>query len=109
MDPATIFGIAIAFASMVAMIYLEGSTIGAILLPAPLILVFGASIAIGIGSGTVKDALHAFKSLPKAFVGKVAKPADEIPEVVRIAGIARTEGLLALEAESQKTDDPFVR
>lgn len=109
MELATLIGVGIAFTSMVTMIILEGSTVSSILLPAPMILVFGASIAVGIASGTLRDSIHALKQLPKAFVGKVVQPAAEIPEVVRLSGIARKDGLLALEAESQKTDDPFVR
>ena len=49
MDPATIVGILVAFASLVAMVYLEGAHITSILLPAPIILVFGALIMICSG------------------------------------------------------------
>lgn len=109
MDIATAVGVVIAFVSLVVMILLEGSTVGSILLLAPMVLVFGASIAVGVGSGTFQDARHACRQLPKAFVSRIPTATDAIDEVVRMAHIARAEGLLALEAESQKTDDPFVR
>jgi chemotaxis protein MotA len=110
MDPATIIGILVAFGSLVAMVFLEGASITSILLPAPIILVFGASIFVAIASGTLKDSLVALKALPRAFTGKVAKPADAIEEVVRAAETVQNDGgLLALEAESQKTEDPFQR
>ena len=44
MDPATIIGILLAFGALVTMVLLEGAQITSILLPAPIILVFGASI-----------------------------------------------------------------
>jgi chemotaxis protein MotA len=109
MDPATIIGLLLAFGSIGSMIFLEGSSVTSILLPAPMILVFGATIAVGIASGTIADALRAAKSLPTAFRGKLAQPAGLIDEVVAIADKARKEGLLALEAEAQKVTDPFLK
>ncbi len=110
MDPATIIGILVAFGSLIAMVYLEGSQITSILLPAPIILVFGASIFAAVASGTLKDSVRAFKTLPRAFTGKAPRPAEAIEEIVRAAEIVQNDGgLLALEAESQKTDDPFQR
>ena len=44
MDPATIIGLVMAVVAIVAMITLEGGHIGAIFLPAPLILVFFGSM-----------------------------------------------------------------
>jgi chemotaxis protein MotA len=91
------------------MIFLEGSTPASILRPAPMILVFGATIAVGIASGTVSDTLIAIKSLPRAFRGKLAQPEVLIEQMVHIAEKARKEGLLALEAEAQKIEDPFLK
>ena len=71
MDPATLLGILIAFGAIVAMIFLEGGSVTSILLPAPMILVFGATIAVGIASATVKDLGLVVKALPRAFQGKV--------------------------------------
>src|SRR5690606_33286985 len=110
MDPATIIGIIIAFGSLVAMVMLEGAHLQSILLPAPIILVLGGSIAAALASGTLKDARAAVKMLPQAFVAKAAQPGAAIVDVVRAAEVVQNDGgLLALEAESQKTDDPFQR
>ena len=65
MDPATLIGILLAFAALVAMVFLEGAHITSILLPAPIILVFGASIFVAVASGTLRDALRAVKALPR--------------------------------------------
>jgi chemotaxis protein MotA len=109
MDPATLLGLVLAFGALLAMIFIEGSNVTAILLPAPMILVFGATIAVGIMGGTLKDALFAFKSLPRAFRGKTTPPGEIIDTVVMLAETARTKGLLALEQEADGTDDPFLR
>ena len=109
MDPATIIGLLIAFGSLLAMIIMEGASPMSVLLPAPMILVFGATIAVGIASATIKDTIHAVKALPRAFVGKVSKPQANIDQMVEIAEKARSEGLLSLEQEADKVDDPFLK
>jgi chemotaxis protein MotA len=109
MDPATLVGIALAFGALYAMLTLEGSHLSAILLPAPMILVFFATIAVGVAGGTLRDAFQAFKSLPRAFIGRTTKPQVVIEQVVGLAETARTKGLLALEQEAENIDDPFLR
>ena len=109
MDPATIIGLVVAFGALFAMITLEGSSITAILLPAPIILVFGATMAVGIAGGTIKDAISAFKALPSAFTGKTSKPQATIDQLVTLAEKARSDGLLSLEQEAEGIDDPFLK
>lgn len=109
MDPATLFGILIAFGAIVAMIFLEGGSVTSILLPAPMILVFGATIAVGIASATVKDLGLVVKALPRAFQGKVESAPKLIQQVSELAEKARREGLLSLEAEAAKVKDPFLK
>lgn len=109
MDPATLIGIVLAFGALFAMITIEGSHITAILLPAPMVLVFGATIAVGIAGGTLRDTVKAVKALPGAFLGKTTPPQKLIDQVVGLAEKARSSGLLALEQEADKITDPFLR
>lgn len=109
MDPATIIGVVLAFGALVTMITLEGASVLSVLLPAPMVLVFGATIAVAVASGTVKDAILAMKALPKAFTGKTRKPQEIIDELVQLAEKARNHGLLALEEEAQNSEDPFLK
>ena len=109
MDPATIIGLIMAFGALYAMITLEGASVGGLLLPAPMILVFGATIAIGIASFTLKDAMQAFKAMPRAFQGKLPKPQASIDHIVELAEKARRGGLLELDAETANIKDPFLK
>ncbi|MEO5779157.1 motility protein A [Arthrobacter sp. PAMC25284] len=109
MDPATIIGLVLAFGAIYAMVALEGANVTSLLLPAPMILVFGATLAVGLAGSTFKDVLHAFKALPNAFKGKTVPPQQSIDEIVVFAEKARTEGLLALEGEAAATKDPFLK
>jgi chemotaxis protein MotA len=109
MDPATIIGIVVAFGALIAMLTIEGSSVTAILLPAPMILVFFATIAVGIAGGTIKDLIVALKAVPGAFKGKTTNPQEIIDRVVALAEKARSEGLLSLEQEADDVEDPFLR
>lgn len=85
---------------IVAMIYMEGSHIGAILLPAPMLLVIGCTVAAGAAGGTVKDFLGNFGALPKIMIGKYAKPTKTVERIAELSTIARkNSGLLGLESE----------
>jgi len=109
MDPSLIIGLVLAFGALLAMIGLEGASVTALLLPAPMILVFGGTIAIGIATGTVRDFLRAIAALPRAFRGDRRTPASMIDSVVAYAEKARAEGLLALEQSLVDEKDPFLR
>lgn len=108
MDPSLIIGLVLAFGSVVAIVTLEGSHIGSLLLPPPMILVFGATIAVGLAGNTIKDTLKAFKAVPRAFLGKPPKPQESIEKIISLAEKARAEGLLALEAEASDSKDAFL-
>ncbi len=109
MDFATIIGIIAAFASLYAMMTLEGANLNSLLLAAPMILVFGATIGVGVASGTVPDAILAVKALPRAFKGVKFKPQVTIDQLVELAEVARRQGLLALEQEASKINDDFLK
>lgn len=109
MDPATIIGIVIAFGAVFVMVTMEGAHLSSLVLPAPMVLVFGATIAVGIASGTMKDFFTALKALPRALRGKVEPPQKVIDQVVGLAEQARANGLLALEQEADSIDDPFLK
>ncbi|MET0975528.1 MAG: MotA/TolQ/ExbB proton channel family protein [Leifsonia sp.] len=109
MDPATLVGILLAFGAVVASILMEGSTVSSVIIPGPMVLVIGATIAVGIAGGTMTDFFGAMRAVPRAFRGKVVSPNVTIDTLVSLAETARSDGLLALEQEAEKADDPFLR
>jgi chemotaxis protein MotA len=108
MDPATLIGILLAFGSVFAMVTMEGGHVESLLLLPPMVLVFGATLAVGLAGSTLKSTLHAFKSIPAAVKGRTVAPLDSIDQVVTLAEKARSEGLLSLEADAQETKDSFL-
>ncbi|WP_432524153.1 motility protein A [Kineococcus sp. SYSU DK006] len=109
MDFATIAGLIIAAAATLWMQNHEGGTIGSILLPGPLVLVFIGTLGVGLMGGILKDGVGAIGQMKKAFLGKVAESGETVGVIVQMAERARREGLLALEDAIKEVDDEFLR
>jgi len=109
MDPAGILGIIVAFGAIFAALSIEGADPMSILLPAPLLLVWGGTLGVGLAGHTLKDALGAFAAVPRALRARAPKPGVNVDTVVRLAERARREGLLALEDDARQVEDPFLR
>ncbi|WP_432506830.1 motility protein A [Kineococcus arenarius] len=109
MDFATIGGLIVAVAAVLWTQNHEGGSLTDILLPGPLVLVIGGTIAVGFMGGILKDGLGAFKQLQKAFLGKPKNAGETVGVIVQMAERARREGLLALEDAIKAVDDEFLR
>ena len=109
MDPATLGGIVVALGALIVMAVMEGASPLSLLIPAPMILVFGGAIGAAIASTTLPDSIAAFSALPKALLYKGLKPAKDVEQLVELAEVARKEGLLALEAKASDIKDPFLK
>jgi chemotaxis protein MotA len=109
MDIAGLLGIVVALGAIFGAMTIEGTAYTAILLPAPLLLVFIGTIGVGIAGHTLADVKSSFAAVPRALKAKVADPANTIDILVRLAERARREGLLALEEEARGIDDEFLK
>lgn len=109
MDPSLVIGVVLALVAIVGSVTIEGGNIAAIALPAPMLLVFGGTIGAAIAGGILRDAKSLPKELIRAFKSKTPNPDVAVETLVRLAGKARREGLLALESEAAEVDDDFLR
>ncbi|NUL46953.1 motility protein A [Cellulosimicrobium funkei] len=109
MDPLMIIGIIAAFASLFIMVILEGGTISSLFILAPMIIVFGGTIAVSLMGTTLSDLKNVGKIFGWAFKGKLRSPQEVIDEVSALSAKARGGSLLELEAEAEKTEDPLIR
>jgi chemotaxis protein MotA len=108
MDPATLIGLVLAFVIIIVSNMMEGGNPASMLLLPPMLLVFGATLAITFAGGTVADGKHAMKAFKRALTAKAPNSADLVPTVVSLAERARRDGLLALEDSLRGIDDPFL-
>jgi chemotaxis protein MotA len=110
MDPATLIGIAVAMGAILLTMILEGASPMAIILIPPLILVFGGTFGAAIGGLAMNDVKKIGGWFKLALMAPaVPRVSDRIQTLVSLAEKARKEGLLALEAEVKKIDDPFLK
>ena len=109
MDPLTIGGIVAALAAILGSMILEGSSPMALILPAPMVLVFVGTFAVGAGRHDAAQLPHSVKSLQKALMGAIPKSDELVTTIVKCAETARREGLLALESQSASIEEPLLR
>jgi chemotaxis protein MotA len=109
MDPSLIIGVVLAVVAIVGSVTMEGGNIAAIFLIPPMVLVFGGTIGAAVAGGIMRDAKSLPKQLVRAFTAKTPVPDAAVETLVRLAGRARREGLLALEEEAAAIDDDFLK
>ncbi|VXB63274.1 motility protein A [Citricoccus sp. K5] len=109
MDPLMIIGIIAAFASLFVMVIMEGGSISSLFIVAPMIIVFGGTIAVSLMGTTLGDLKNVGKVFGWAFKGRVRPPREVIEEISSLSAKARGGSLLELEAEAEKTEDPLIR
>jgi len=109
-DPATLIGIGLAVAALLATMIIEGSSPMAILLVAPMLLVFGGTFGAAIAGSAMADVKKIGGWFKLALMpAKVPPIGDRIATLVSLAEKARKEGLLALEAQVKNIEDPFLK
>lgn len=108
MDPATLIGLILAFGAMFVMMSLEHVPVQAVFLPAPMIFVFGATIASTIASGPLSDSLVSAKAVPRALFGKRPDHQARVDKLVELARVARSGGMLTLESHAREETDEFL-
>src|SRR3954451_852490 len=109
MDPATALGILLAVGAIFGSMIMEGGNIGALFLPAPMMLVFGGTIGAAMAGSLMHDVKATPKHLLRAVTQKASAPGASVDTIVALATRARREGLLALEGEVAAVEDPFLR
>lgn len=109
MDPATMIGVTLGFAAVFGTQIMEGGSPMSIMLLPPLFLIFVGSAGASLASNTMAGAKTSMKWLVYAMTAKKADLDAVVEPLVKMAERARREGLLALEAEMEKVDDPFMR
>jgi chemotaxis protein MotA len=109
MDPATLIGIVLAFGAILASMLIEGTSPGAIMVPAALMLVLGGTLGAAMAGGIMKDTIGLGNALKQAFLPKKSDPNALVDAMVKLAEKARREGLLALEDAMKDVENPFLR
>ncbi|MEW6669171.1 MAG: MotA/TolQ/ExbB proton channel family protein [Thermodesulfobacteriota bacterium] len=108
MDFATIVGIVCAFALVCSAIMLGGD-IGLFFDVPSMMIVLGGTMGATLISYPLPDMLKVFKVVKNAFFHRAVTVQGMIAKFVTLAGIARREGILALESSMEEMRDEFLK
>ena len=89
MDPATGIGVGLGLVVIFVAQIMEGGNPASLMLPAPILLVFGTTLLVSMAGGTMADVKGAFGALVKGFTGGASSARDVVPVIVTMADKAR--------------------
>lgn len=96
-------------AALIGAFVYEGGSVASLILPTPIIIVFGGTIAALIACTPMPTFVKLGKVFSKALVSEREDPLEAVQAFVRLADKARREGLLSLEDEANALHDEFMR
>lgn len=112
MDITTLIGVVLGLSCIVMVQVLETGHVGSVMqliqIPAAVIVVGGTMAAV-ITTFPVKDLRRALRQAKRIIITGTQPLAPMVPIMVELARKSRREGLLVLEAEALKAEDPFFK
>jgi chemotaxis protein MotA len=109
MDKSTFGGIVVAAGGILLGLTLEGGKVAQILQPTAAMIVFGGTLGAVMIQFPLPVVLAAFGRLGSVFFDKSKDPHVQIGEIVGYAQKARKEGIVSLDAEVEKIQNPFLK
>jgi chemotaxis protein MotA len=108
MDLATIVGMIVGMILILGSIVMGGSLTAFINIPS-LLVVVGGTMASALINFPLDKVMGVVSITKKTLLFGLTPPADEIARMVKLAKVARSEGLLALENHLDDMNDEFLR
>lgn len=108
MDIGTIAGLGIAIVAMVLSIILGGGDPVSLINVPSIMVVFGGTTGAILASFPLAKVLKVHSVVLKSIFGAAPDPANIIRDLVRLAEVARREGILSLESQVEQLDDAFI-
>ena len=109
MDIISIVGLLVGVLAILLGQVLEGGHIGSLVQPTAFLIVIGGTAGAVMLQSPWRTFRQGMRMAAWAFKPPVPQVQEIIAEVVIWSGVARKEGLLALEARIDGQPDPFVR
>lgn len=109
MDKLSLFGLLVAFSGIIGGQWIEGGSISVLLQVAAFLIVFGGTIGAVMLHHPLNVFITGLRMGGWVFVTPVIDTEKLSRQITVWAGIARKDGILALESQLKGVDDPFVR
>jgi chemotaxis protein MotA len=108
MDKASIGGVVLAIAGIVAGLLIEGGNLGQVLQPTAALIVFGGTMGAVLLQFPLTTVGAAFKNLAHLFTARRNHNDQLIRQLVAFANKARRHGVVSLDADLRTIEDPFL-
>jgi chemotaxis protein MotA len=109
MDKASIGGVVLAVAGIIAGLLIEGGNLGQILQPTAALIVFGGTMGAVLLQFPLTTVVGAFRSLGHVFAAPRKHDAELIRQMIDFTNKARRQGLVSLDADLPTIEDPFLK
>jgi chemotaxis protein MotA len=109
MDLASVGGVVLALSMILLGQALEGGHVGSILQATAALIVFGGTIGATAVAFPTRDFVRGVKMASMVFLEKKSDLGGLAREIVELAGMARRDGVLALEGRLADIREPFLR
>lgn len=109
MDIGTIGGIIFAVGMILAGQALEGGHVGSLIQATAAMIVFGGTFGAVAISFPMNEFIRGLKMAAGALTQKKSDVKQILDQIVDLAGVARRDGVLALEQRMPELKDPFLR
>jgi len=109
LDKSTLGGIVVALSGIGLGLLLDGGRLAQVLQPSAALIVLGGTIGAVLIQFPLRIVLQAIGQLKDVFFDAAPEPDSLVENLLRYAFKARREGLLSLDAELAKIQDPFLQ
>ena len=109
MDKASIGGVLLAIAGIVAGLLIEGGNLGQILQPTAALIVFGGTMGAVLLQFPFHTVVAAFRSLAHLFSAQRKHNSQLISQLVAFANKARRQGVVSLDTDLRSIEEPFLK
>jgi len=109
MDKASFGGVLLAAGGIVAGLLLEGGNLGQIFQPTAAMIVFGGTLGAVLLQFPLHTVLEAVRRLMQVFFSPRERNVQLIETLVNFANKARRSGVVSLDADLQRIEEPFLR
>lgn len=109
MDKATLVGLLLAIGGILLGLKLEGGNLGQVLQPTAGMIVFGGTLGAILIQYPLPVVLLAFRRLATVLFEPAQNARSTIAILVKFANLARREGIISLDKELDRIEEPFLR
>jgi chemotaxis protein MotA len=108
-DKSSLSGIILALGGILAGLLLEGGNLRQVLQPTAAMIVFGGTLGAVMLQFPLPVLVQASRRLGSVFITPRQNPQRTIARLVEYAQKARRQGIVSLDAELSKIEDPFLK